>query len=155
MNYFRQTRGQRLLLRRILPAIILIAFCLQMGRILKYSSFTEGDYHAGRVLDTRISELQMNSEKILIETSSWNYIHVLISSQHPEYFLYNSGFRPKFPEECILSPLQPVKRAVLENRHIRYLIFQSEIYKNAIERTDDFFKVSECGDWTVYKLMDR
>jgi hypothetical protein len=137
--------------RYTIIVFIAAGFCWQMVRLIQHSSFSQYEYNAGKFLEHQFSENYRPLDKILIETSSWNYIHIIVASQHPETFLYNSGYDPKNPSQNILS-LSPIEQSsVLENHHIRFLVFHSTPYKTAIEKMNNILKLSDQGEWSVYE----
>ena len=152
-TFFHRKRTKHNYFRYILVLLMLAGFCLQMARLIKQSSFSRNDYFVGKFLEHQIAVNVLHTDKILIETSSWNYLHVIIASQHPELFLYNSGFDPKNPCQDILSLLPQEHISSLEDRHIRLLVFQSTTYKTMIEKMRNAIKLNEHGDWVVYELL--
>jgi len=150
-TYFRRKRTKRHYFRPILVLLMFAGFCVQMTHLIKQSSFSRSDYSIGKFIEHEFNGNVLHADKILIETSTWNYLHVIIASQHPESFLYNSGSDPKNPSQNILSLSPNDQTSVLENRHIRILIFHSASYKSAIEKMDNILKISGQGEWCVYE----
>ena len=123
-----------------------------MGRMFSLSSFSQNDYHVGKELEQRISVSNPNGNVVLIESSAWNYLHVIIVSQHPELFIYNSGFNPNYPEHFIVNPPGDVDCSKLADLHIRFLVFRTDLYKKKIEKTKKIERLSDHGEWTLYEV---
>ncbi len=151
-TYFKSDKNKSSYFRYILSLLIGLSFCIQMGRMSSLSSFSQNDYHVGKELEKRISVSNQNGNMVLIESSAWNYLHVITVSQHPELFIYNSGFNPNYPEHFIVNPPNDVDCSKLADLHIRFLVFRTDLYKKKIEKTRNIERLSEHGEWTLYEV---
>jgi hypothetical protein len=92
------------------------------------------------------------STKILIESSGYFYLNIMIASQHPNAFVLNSA--PERPDERppIVSAEKPLDKSALTNRGIGILVFKAPNYKDLIEQHADVAKTDEFGEWSIYQL---
>jgi hypothetical protein len=89
---------------------------------------------------------------VLIDTSKFSYLNVLVSSQRPEVFILNSiPERADDPAAVIAadrSPSTPDLRA----RGIGLLVFRSPELRAVLTRDAALQQVGNFGDWAVYEL---
>jgi hypothetical protein len=152
-NFFHRKRIGQNYSRYALISLILFGFCLQMFHLIKQSSFSSSDYSAGKYLELRFTQDISHTEKILIETTSWDYLHVIIASNRPELFIYNSGYNPRYPSKSIIPLLSSENIPSLEEMHVRFLVFRSPEYKSVIEKKKNLIKRGEYHDWVIYERV--
>jgi hypothetical protein len=143
---------------RIAPALQLCAAALLLAasladtvRMQKEASswaFPQSDRLAGKYLDGVIRKAP--ETRILIESSLFFYLTVLVASQHPDSFVENSV--PEQPDPPLLAPGASV-RSVAEARKIRLFVFRTEEYKRFFDSSPEVVKLEEFGPWAVYRAV--
>ncbi len=130
-------------------ALILVAFVYDIFRIEKASSwaFPDSDIQTGRYLDDAINS---NPEtKVLIESSEYFYLNILVASQHPDAFVRNS--MPRAEGEPVL-PLTSSKWDTLKEQGIRFLAFKTVPYKDFLNRSPGISRLKDFGPWSIYEV---
>jgi hypothetical protein len=133
----------------IATTLVLGAFVYDTFRIEKASrwAFPESDIQTGRYLEDAINS---NPEtKVLIESSRYFYLNVLVASQHPDAFVRNSI--PNAESEPVLRTTSPTWIA-LKEQGIRFLVFQTRPYKDLLNRSPDISRLKDFGPWSIYKV---
>lgn len=116
------------------------------------SVFSKADLRIGRTL-AQIAPVQPERDSgILVETSDWQYLNIVVASGTPARFLYNSGADPLFPQDTLLPPGTAPNKQILQQKHIRYMLFKSAVYTVAIERDTTIGVLARSGGWTLYEL---
>lgn len=140
--------------RTVLIAIIfvlIIYFSFQIKRIISFSYFSEDDISAGNYLKEHVIESKDNN-KILIDTSDWNYLNVIVASNHPQSFIINARKDPALPPNQIISDGKTINVAHLSSLNIEYLLFEDIKYKDLIKQNPNFIEIKKLGMWELYKL---
>ncbi len=132
-------------------SIIIIYFSFQVIRIISFSYFSGDDISAGTYLKEQIISNE-NHFKILIDTSDWNYLNVMVASNHPQRFIINAQKDPAFPANQIVGSRKQIDIEYLTNLKINYLLFENPGLKNMIKRNPEFIQIKKLGDWELYKL---
>ena len=130
-------------------ALLMIASLYGVIRIKRESTwaFPVSDRLAGRYFNSLMSTAP--NAKVLIESSQYFFLPVLIASQHPDSFVTNSV--PETQSAPILSQGSSVRK-VAEAQGVGFFIFRTEEYKNFLDRCPEVAKVKDFGPWSVYKL---
>jgi hypothetical protein len=130
--------------------IVFMIFNLTMTayEVNKRSSFTEEQFQAGYFL-SKILEDNFN-KKVLIETTGWGYINILVSSQHPNHFIFNTGADPKLPTSSMLT--QNLDFNFLKGKELRFFLFKSKNYKSILDNSVNFKLLKVFGEWSLYDL---
>ena len=134
----------------IIMSIIVIYFSLQIIRIISFSYFSPDDIAAGKFIRELLNQNKKDT-KILIGTSDWNYLNVMIASNNPDNFMINENRDPVHPEGSVINPNNNLDKKFLEN-NIRYLLFEGENYKIFLDSSSIFIKKENFGDWELYRL---
>lgn len=137
-------------LRTSLLLMVVCASMYDVVRIRKESAwaFPESDRRAGTYLNALIAAAP--NQRILVESSTFVYLNIEVASQHPDAFTNNSV--PERPSVPILSAGGSVKKAVAD-LGIRFLAFQSDQYKNALNRNPEVTKLRDFGSWSIYQVL--
>lgn len=146
--------GQATLQRIVSLGVLacMVVLCLRgIFTMTEHSALSRDDLAAGRFVSSRLIA-QPDSHMVLIESDIWSYVNVMIASQHPERFIFNSGFDPVAHGEPILDPEAPFDGARLRQMGIALLVFRREDYKDYLEGKGDVKKLEEVGPWTIYSL---
>lgn len=132
----------------------LFALCVhQLLTETEMTAFDNYDLAAGRFVNKQLRESSPDgSGKILIETNLWPYVNVMIASQHPERFIYNSGFDPATPEIPLLKIENPPDIPMLKKKGIDLLVFWSFDYKICLDKAKDVKKLGDFGPWRIYSI---
>ncbi len=152
-------RQQGSWLRRWSLPALLVALCLfQTAMHARATSvFSKADLKAGRFLSQQeaLEGASADSNKILIETTDWQYLNVVIASGQPDRFVYNSGADPLFPQDTLIRPGRPVDMEQLRKHDVRFLFFREAPYTFTIERDTTIAVVAREGGWTLYDIAPR
>jgi len=141
----------------LVAVLMLIQFCGQSLAMTSYADFTPAERSAGEYCDTLLTDAG-GSRKILVETSTWQYLHVMVASGHPDSFLYNSGRDPSYPSRPVISSSPASEdtllrdRSFIRERNIGWLVFRSDSLKAAALADSSVRRLRDFGHWTVFGL---
>ncbi len=143
-------KSKKTILITIVSALV-VYFSFQVKRIISFSYFSEDDISAGNYLKEHVIA-DKNNFKILIDTSDWNYLNVMVASNYPQSFIINAQKDPALPSNQIISDGEKINRSRLTGLRIHYLLFENKRLKDFIKSTPDFIKVKNFGEWELFKL---
>ena len=132
-------------------SVLIIYFSFQIKRIISFSYFSKDDIYAGNFLRENVIE-NNNHFKILVDTSDWNYLNVMVASNHPQYFLINAQKDPALPTNQIVRYGKKIDIDYLNDSRIHYLLFENKDLIGFIKRNPSLIKVKELGEWELYKV---
>ena len=142
--------------RKVRWAIILLPIPLfyigQTILLTGYSHFSKDDKAAGEFLSSVFEKNPRTN--ILLDTSEWNYLHLQVASQHPENFIFNSGYNPREPTNPIIGNNASVNIFSLQDQQIEYLAFWDSSIKKMIDRDSRFKKIKSFGVWEIYEVQE-
>lgn len=142
-----------------LTALLIVQSILQTFAMTAYPDFRRQERSAGEyaasILNQSVRLSGADTGRILIESSTWRYLHVIIASQHPEVFLLNSGPDPSHPLPAILSATKPVDPDALRSANIRYVFAESAGLKKRLEHIPDLSHEHSFAEWNVYEVRPR
>lgn len=136
-----------------IPALI-VALCLfQTAMYARVSStFTKAERAMGEYIGRSV--IGTGTEpRILVETSTWQYLNIEVAAQHPNAFLRNTGADPLFPQRELFSPNNLSNAEALHAQKITHLLFSSPVYKWAIEQAHIATIQQQYGEWTLYTVQ--
>ena len=140
--------------RKIRLALILLPISLfYLGQTISLTSdshFSKDDKAAGEFLSSVIETKPRTN--ILLDTSEWNYLHLQVASQHPENFIFNSGYNPREPTNPIIGNNGSVNISSLQGQQIEYLVLRESSIKRMVHRDSRFKRVKSFGIWKIYKV---
>jgi hypothetical protein len=131
---------------------VFLACVLHTATIARNSYFTKEEKNAGAFLQTKIA-IKNNTKKILIENPDWYYVNIIIASQHPENFVYNSGFHPYKKEYEILNTSKPLNEKYFLENNIRFLVVQSFFLTQYLNNQKNIIKLQAFDRWTIYEIQ--
>src|SRR5262245_17177213 len=135
-----------------LMLLTFVTFLLHLNYLKRNSrwAFPRSERAAGQYLNDLLAIHP--TTKILIESSGFFYLNLMIASQRPEAFVLNSI--PERPDEKppIVSPEKPLDESVLTNRGIGILVFKTQNYKDRLKQQTNVVKRADFGDWCIYQL---
>ena len=131
-------------------ALLLAAFVFDTFRIERASSwaFPESDRLAGKYLDELITAKP--DARVLIESSRYFFLNVVVASQHPDRFVRNSVPERESPP---VLPLGGRVHQALEGRGVELLVFRTDDYRDFLDRSPDVTKLADFGPWSIYALQ--
>jgi hypothetical protein len=135
-------------------ALVLLAFSFQSVRMTERSRFSREDRQAGQYLAAQLGA-GAPAARILIDSSDWSYLNVVVASQHPDAFECNSGPDPNRPLEPVVSPRTPPDPSRLAARDIRFLAVKAAPLKDEVGRLPGAARLRDFGDWTIYELRGK
>ena len=129
--------------------VVLSAFLYDTFRIERNSAqwFPESDRQAGRYLSDLIAANP--DTRILIESSRYFFLNILVASQHPDAFVRNSV--PNQQSVPVL-PREGSVRNALANQGIRFLVFRGDDYKSLLNQSLEVARLGDFGPWSIYKM---
>lgn len=116
------------------------------------SAFSRDDLAVGRFVQREFSQ-STRPHRVLIESDIWDYVNVMIASQHPEWFILNSGFDPTEHKDPLLAAEAPFDATKLQQMDVALLVFRREDYTDYLNGRPGIRKLSAFGPWTVYALL--
>ena len=133
--------------------IVLVVLCFaQTFYLARNSYFTKEEKLAGEFLEQQIIN-NTHVCNVLIENPDWCYLNIVIASQHPENYLFNSGFNPYESNKTVLNPKETLTSSILQEKQIKYLALKTPSYKNYVSQYSFVQKVKDFGEWCVYKFV--
>jgi hypothetical protein len=129
--------------------VVLSAFLYNTFRIERNSAqwFPESDRAAGRYLNDLIAANP--DTKILIESSRYFFLNILVASQHPDSFIRNSV--PNQQSVPVL-PREGSIRNALASQGIGFLVFRGDDYKSRLNQSLEVARLQDFGTWSIYRL---
>ncbi|MCP4713210.1 MAG: hypothetical protein GY869_31655, partial [Planctomycetes bacterium] len=95
-----------------------------------------------------------SGSRILIDSSSWSYTNIKISSQNPALFICNTGSDPANPEIASANiQEESIDKSHLDAKQVFWLLFEKEKYKNILNNDKDMEKISDFGKWSLYQYL--
>ncbi len=141
-------------LRIGVPIAVLAAFFIQIGMMTRAPFFSHSERALGVFLRTALADDKSPSARVLIETSDWSYVNIMLSSNVPDRFIYNTGFEPYHPIAPVLDPRNPVRMHDLLGKGIRLLVFKSELFWNPSGQASA--RKLEClNGWCIYEISEN
>ncbi len=143
-------KNKKIVLTTII-SVIMIYFSFQVRRIITFSYFSPDDISAGNFLKEHVIK-EGSDNKILLDTSDWNYANVMVASNYPQSFIINAKKDPAFPSDQIIRVGEKINIDYLANMKIHYLLFEESHLKGFIDKNPNFVKIKKFEDWELYKL---
>jgi hypothetical protein len=134
-----------------MPALILLAYCCTIIFMTRTPSFTRAELLAGKTLRACIEQRTTNPVRVLIETTDWSYVHIVVSSNHPENFIYNTGPLPNDPTEPAIDLRLPIDTALLNKQQIHFLALRTPGHTPGTS-TEALLKVGQFAEWGIYEV---
>jgi hypothetical protein len=134
-----------------IPFIVLFAFAIQVGVMTRSPIFTRSEFLIGRFVHERLRENDLDSPKVLIETSDWSYLNIVLASNKPDLFVYNNGFWPSNSTYPIINTHEPLNISNLNEKKIRFLVFKSKIKCNS-RAMKSIQEIGHFGEWSIYEI---
>jgi hypothetical protein len=134
-----------------IPAIVLFAFAIQVGVMTRSPIFTRSEFLIGRFVREKLKENNLGSPKVLIETSDWSYLNIVLASNKPDLFIYNTGFWPCNSTYPIINTHEPLNISNLNERKIRFLVLKSKIQCN-LRSNKSIQEIGHFGEWSIYEI---
>lgn len=127
------------------------AFLAHTSRLKQDNSwaFPQADLQAGQYLDSILHSRP--ATRILIESSLFFHLPLLVASQHPGAFIENSVPEQVLPP--ILAAGAPIRKIVQE-RKIHLLVFRSEQYKKSLDSNPEVALLDQFGPWSIYRVQE-
>ncbi len=135
----------------IIISVLIIYFSFQIKRIISFSYFTEDDISAGKFLRENVIE-NKNNLKILIDTSDWNYLNVMVASNHPQSFIINAQKDPALPTNQIIGNRKKIDIDYLKDLRIYYIFLENKDLIDFVKGNPSLLKVKKLGEWELYKV---
>jgi hypothetical protein len=147
---FSTSKGKRLCTYGLM-LVTFVMFLLHIGKIKKDShwAFPRSERAAGQYLNDLL--VSHPRTKILIESSGFFYLNIMIASQHPNVFVLNSIPEQPHKQESIISPEKPIDESALTNMGIGILVFKTREYKDRFKQNSNLAKREDFGDWSIYQ----
>lgn len=125
-------------------------FAWETYRSTRESALTHFDIDAGRFLKNELARLgEQDSSTVLIESRSWAYTSILITSQSPDRFVLNSGSDPMHPTPPVWSSDSATLGRMHEKR-VRYIVAQWFDSRELLLATPSIHRLADFGTWTIY-----
>ena len=106
----------------------------------------------GRDLNTVLATYPAGT-RVLIDSSTYSYLNLLVSSQRPDLFIRNSAPERENDPSAIVSSDRPLPLAELERRNIRLLVFRTPALREILDRQTALRRLTDYGEWAVYEVM--
>lgn len=130
--------------------VCLLALCLfGTFSMTEHSAFSRDDLAAGRYIHSQLVQ-SPGPHNVLIESEIWSYVNVMVASQHPEWFILNSGVDPTEHRTPLLDPDKAFDPAALRQMGVTLLVFRREDFKDYLGTKAQVKGLEEFGPWTVY-----
>lgn len=127
-----------------------LLFLLQTYFLTDYSPFSKSEKHTGEFISHLLKkDPQAN---ILIETSDWNYLHVLVASGQPERFVYDTSRKKIRPHPFSLPINTPDMRSFIGRKNIKYIV----VYNDSSDSKLNSFGLTELksfSGWTIHSAQ--
>jgi hypothetical protein len=133
------------------PLCILAACVVQIGVMTRAPFFSHTERNAGLLIRSVLARDGMRSSRVLIETSDWSYLNIVLASNMPDHFIYNTGFEPFHPLPPVLDLRSPVRLRDLLGKGIRLLVFKSDLQWDSSSRVF-VQKLGRYDAWTIYEI---
>ncbi|MBX3024214.1 hypothetical protein KF840_04810 [bacterium] len=100
----------------------------------------------------RLLASQPAGTRVLIDTSRYSYLNVLVSSQRPQAFIANATPERLDDPAAVLAADRPLPLADLQARDIRFVAVRAPTLRERVARTPALRHVGDYGDWSLYAL---
>lgn len=90
--------------------------------------------------------------RVLIDTSKYSYLNVMVSSQRPQAFIPNAIPERTDDPAAVIVADRPLAVAELRRRDIRLLVVRAPALRDVVARDPAIRHVRDFGDWSLYEL---
>lgn len=138
---------------QVLGVTLLAALCLLVTLVRSsHSQFTWAEYRMG----SYITSLKPSRGEVLIGTSSYLYLHTVVASNNPMFFVYNTPGKGR-PGVMIpfIDETGSYDKDILTSEGIKYVVVSSEEFKRTLDQDKELIKLKEIGYWTIFKFEPR
>lgn len=149
----------------IVVLLFVTAFRSAVIRLTMESFFTGDHLRAGNFLKTLGLK---GRDKILIDTSTWWYVNLMVASNMPDRFITNTGHDPLYPKPAVLDLKQGIDVTLLKKMEIKHLVFQTKESQRIINKpqflakvkaqaavldtSKDLRKINQIGEWGIFAV---
>lgn len=133
-----------------ISAVIIIYFLFQVNRLSSRSMFTADEKNTGEYIAENCAGEK--ADKILIDSSGWEYLNIIVASNQPYLFIPNAGDNPALPGKPLVSPVSKLNAEVLKEMKIKCLVFERDDYKNYLDKNDHVRLEKKFGIWKIYSV---
>jgi len=133
-----------------LLSLVLLGFSVQTLSVYEDSAwaFQASELALGRYLDEIL--IHDPDARMLIESSEFFYLNIIVASQHPEAFVRNSTAEQPEIWTGVLTPDTQICWDEIMSLDIRYLVFRTERFTRWLDQYPDVEKIRDAGEWSVY-----
>jgi hypothetical protein len=89
--------------------------------------------------------------RVLIDTSKYDHLNVLVASQRPDAFVPNSPAQRPDDPTAIIAAGRTVPLDELQRRGIERLLFRSPNLRQILESEPGLRRIADYGDWATYE----
>lgn len=144
-------KRMRRLVSGVITLLVLLNFCRQIEARTLYADFGFAEREAGEFIS---QQTLLRSESIIIESTTWQYLHILVASQRPELFIGNSGNDPARPMPPIIDIEDTRCIPGLVTKGIHYLVFKNTLMKKYLDDRKELIHTKDFGEWAVYAVKE-
>ena len=134
----------------LLLTLLLIYYSFHIYRLMGIDAFTKEELKVGRYVERNLMVNETN--KILIEIPDWSYLNIIVASNKPGLFVWNSDYNPKKKGNEIINKESKINFEELSNRRIKYLLLKSEGLKSKVMSNPFFREKKVFKEWSVFEL---
>jgi hypothetical protein len=135
----------------VLAAVIAAACWARSRDLIAHPEFGRHELAIAQRLDRLLTVDQ--DARVLIDTSTVRYIHVVVASQHTEAFVLNTGADPRAPIEAELTDLDlgVIDLDEIRRRGIRYLVIRHDRGRRRLRSRPGLATLDSYGPWSLYE----
>jgi hypothetical protein len=124
-------------------------FIAQTYFLTEYSPFTKAEKHTGEYIRMLLKDNPKS--KVLIETSNWNYLHVLAASGYPDRFTYDTHEKNIRPHPFTLSGKHDDSHSIINKNGIKYIVVYGDNPDKKIS-SHGLKKLKSFSGWTIFSV---
>ena len=127
------------------------SFINQTNRMSENSYMTKSELGAGKYLNNLFDAGKINSDlKVLIESDNWTQTGIIVASQHPEYFIWNTNI--KTGGHLIKTSHKEINISEIQNQKIKLLVFEKKEIKDVLNESRKMKILKRFNNWVIYEM---
>jgi hypothetical protein len=147
--------GQARRFPRLAVGIIVLILLMCTGEALIMSGrpdFSKDEKNAGEFLGRELAKADPKS-MVLVESGSWQYLHLMVASGMPDRFLSNTGDNPSYPSAAIADESHPASPDALQRNNVCWIAARTDGWKAVLSADTLVQHRSDFGRWSVFTLQ--
>jgi hypothetical protein len=146
--------GQTRRFPRLVVPVVMLVLLMFFGEAIimaRVPDFSKDEKESGEYLGREMAVIG-DRGRVLIESGSWQYMHLMVASGFHDRFICNTGYDPSYPSKAVVDETQPVVADSVYRRGIRWIAARTAAWKSTLNGDSLLHDKKEFGRWTIYAV---